>query len=506
MPPSPTNTALLDIEAVAERLGVQVRHVRRLVAERRIPFLKWGHLLRFDPSELDKWIDAARVEADTVVPSRCSRAATVIATRGAELSSIDRTPQGRWKARYRDLAGKSRSRTFPTKTAARRFLDVVSADMHRGDWTDPRFGRIRLSDWVVEFLRTATEIDSNTRSTYKRDLEKYVLPRFGGIALADIKPGDIRSWMADELAAGIAASSVHRHFRTLRRVLNAAVDNEILGRAPTARIKPPVVQQTEMRFLTAEQVNTQANELPAHLRVFVLTAAFTGMRWGELIGLRRANVDLDVGCIYVVEQLVRVDREWVRKGPKTAAGRRRIALPPLLTELLVDHVETHSSDAPDALVFPNKAGKPIDRSSFISNFWAPAKERLDLVGVRFHDLRHTAVALAIAQGAHPKSIQARMGHSSVQVTLDRYGHLFPELDAAIATGLDATLRTALRVVDGGLEDTPRTQKTRGGHKVAAPRGISRAMPVRAETRSDRPEQVEAATGIEPVYRALQALA
>ena len=77
MPPSSstTNTSLLDIEAVAERLGVQVRHVRRLVAERRIPYLKWGHLLRFDPKELDEWIDAARIKADTVSPIACSRAA-----------------------------------------------------------------------------------------------------------------------------------------------------------------------------------------------------------------------------------------------------------------------------------------------------------------------------------------------------------------------------------------------------------------------------------------------
>ena len=115
----------------------------------------------------------------------------------------------------------------------------------------------------------------------------------------------------------------------------------------------------------------------------------------------------------------------------------------------------------------------------------------------------TANALSIAMGAHPKSIQARMGHSSVQVTLDRYGHRCPELDAAIATGLDASLRTALRVVDGGLEDTPRTQRTRGGHKMAASRGISRALAVRAESGSDQPEHVEAASGIEPVYRALQ---
>ena len=85
-------------------------------------------------------------------------------------------------------------------------------------------------------------------------------------------------------------------------------------------------------------------------------------------------------------------------------------------------------------MFPNRAGNPPHPSSFNSNHWKPAKRRVGLEGVRFHDLRHTAVALAIAQGAHPKAIQARMGHSSVQVTLDRYGHLFPELDEAIAGG------------------------------------------------------------------------
>lgn len=98
----------------------------------------------------------------------------------------------------------------------------------------------------------------------------------------------------------------------------------------------------------------------------------------------------------------------------------------------------------DGLVFPNRAGKPTASPSFNTHHFTPAKRRAGIDGrLRFHDLRHTAVALAIAQGAHPKAIQARMGHSSVQMTLDRYGHLFPELDERIAQGLDETYRSSL---------------------------------------------------------------
>jgi hypothetical protein len=129
-----------------------------------------------------------------------------------------------------------------------------------------------------------------------------------------------------------------------------------------------------------------------------------------------------------------------------------------------------------------------------------------LEGLRFHDLRHTAVALAIAQGAHVKAIQMRMGHSSAQVTLDRYGHLFPELDTQIAAGLDDTYRGALKLVRGGSEDTARTQRTRVGHRNGAKTGPSRSAQDSRKTPAEQGFPLEAATGIEPVYRALQALA
>lgn len=143
-----------------------------------------------------------------------------------------------------------------------------------------------------------------------------------------------------------------------------------------------------------------------------------------------------------------------------------MGLPAGVAELLAEHLVTYSGPGEDGLVFPNRAGNPIHPSSFNTAHWKPAKAQVGLDGLRFHDLRHTAVALAIAQGAHPKAIQARMGHSSVQVTLDRYGHLFPELDADIADGLDKTFRASLTLLPGGrsdtVEDTPRTQRTQKG--------------------------------------------
>jgi hypothetical protein len=162
-------------------------------------------------------------------------------------------------------------------------------------------------------------------------------------------------------------------------------------------------------------------------------------------------------------------------------------------------------------VFPNRASKPIATSSFNTAHWKPAKRRAGIDGFRWHDLRHTAVALAIAQGAHPKAIQARLGHSSVQVTLDRYGHLFPELDAAIADGLEGTFQASLRLLPGGADgapqtpsrDTGRTRETRGRHKIVASGGQSRSLSDKPNSAPDQGEYSEAASGIEPLYRVLQ---
>jgi integrase len=174
----------------------------------------------------------------------------------------------------------------------------------------------------------------------------------------------------------------------------------------------------------------------------IYLAVDSGMRWSELIGLRRARVDLGRRKVRVTEQMIRLKGgKWHRKEPKTPASVRSITMSAVTAELLADHVNRFVLPGPDALVFANTVGSPLISSSFWQHHFSKGLHAAG-VSCRFHDLRHTSVALAIAEGAHPKAIQTRMGHSSVNVTLDRYGHLFPELDEAIATSFGERLLDA----------------------------------------------------------------
>lgn len=358
------------------------------------------------------------------------------------MGSIDKLPSGHWRARYRDPHGRARSRTFHRKRDAELFLETVGADMQRGAWVDPAAGRMTLVEWSDAYLATVVSLRPGTVATYRRDLSRYVLPHLGTIPLGRLGPLDIRAWLAEELVRGLAPSSVHRHYRTLRRVLEVAVETELLAKNPCTAVAPPTVPAREIRFLTAAEVADLAEAVSPWYRTFIYTAVYTGLRWGELTGLRRKRVDLLRRTVTVAEQLTAVDGKLVWGEPKTKAGRRTLSISAFLAEKLEDQLSERSLPGADGLVFPNSAGKPVAAPSFTHNVLSPARRRAGLEGVRFHDLRHTAVALAIAEGAHPKAIQARMGHSSIQVTLDHYGHLFPALDEQIATGLDGTYRRA----------------------------------------------------------------
>jgi integrase len=187
-----------------------------------------------------------------------------------------------------------------------------------------------------------------------------------------------------------------------------------------------------MTFLDWDEAIRLAEAHSDRYRALIYVAVDSGMRWSELVGLRRGKVDVRSRKVRVTEQLVQLeDRSFLRKEPKTSAGVRSITLSPFTASLIAAHIDQHADAGADALVFANAAGRPLSASSFLTHHFGKAQTAAS-VSCRFHDLRHTSVALAIAAGAHPKAIQSRMGHSSINVTLDRYGHLFPELDEAIA--------------------------------------------------------------------------
>jgi integrase len=205
-----------------------------------------------------------------------------------------------------------------------------------------------------------------------------------------------------------------------------------------------------MTFLNWEEAIRLAEAHNERYQTLIYVAVDSGMRWSELVGLRRGKVDLRHRKVRVTEQLVQLeDRSWLRKDPKTSAGVRSITLSPFTAARLSAHIDRYADGGADALVFANASGTPLSASSFLTHHFSKA-QRAAGVKCRFHDLRHTSVALAIAAGAHPKAIQSRMGHSSISVTLDRYGHLLPELDEAIAESFDRSLNEAserrLRVV------------------------------------------------------------
>ncbi len=214
---------------------------------------------------------------------------------------------------------------------------------------------------------------------------------------------------------------------------------------PCMHIDLPRARREEMLFLTAEEVRAVAEAIDPHYRVLVYTAAYTGLRAGELGGLQRQDVDLQRGVVQVRRALKDVNGLLELGATKTHA-QRTVSLPAFLRNLLAEHLAqpTPGGTGPEAPVFWMKGGGPLRHGLVYNRYFRPAvaaslsaeKHRL-----RFHDLRHTCAALSIASGAHPKLISARLGHSSLTITLDRYGHLFPSVEESLADALDAAFRT-----------------------------------------------------------------
>jgi integrase len=170
----------------------------------------------------------------------------------------------------------------------------------------------------------------------------------------------------------------------------------------------------------------------------IYTAAFTGMRWGELVALKVKKVDLTKGTIRISESANEVLGHFEEGPTKTGKGRA-VSMPRFLVSMLRDHIPRFSSGG---YVFTSAEGKPL-RRNFYRRHFVPAVSSAGLPeGLRFHDLRHTCAALSIAQGAHPKEIQERLGHSTIRMTFDRYGHLFPTLDDRLRDGLDAAFEAS----------------------------------------------------------------
>jgi integrase len=352
---------------------------------------------------------------------------------------------------------------------AERFLAAVEADKARGQWIDPALGKVKFGDWADRWMATTVHLKPKTRYDYRSLLRRHVIPRFGDLELKRIDRLAVRTWIADLEASGLSASRIRLARQVLSSAMTAAVESGFIAANPTSGVKVPRTRSKEKLFLSAEQVELLADAIDEQYSALVYLLAYGGLRWGEATAVRRRRLDLKRSRVEVAESLADVAGA-LHFGPTKTYDHRTVVLPAFVRDQLAQHLSRHRSGDLEALVFRSPEGAPLRHSNFWRRVWVPAVRSADVPeGLRIHDLRHTCAALLIAEGAHPKVIQEHLGHSSITVTMDTYGHLFPSQMEELAIRLDRSREVALQ----NLAASPRP----GGGLTVIPLATDEAEPL-----------------------------
>ncbi|MEO8268034.1 MAG: site-specific integrase [Ilumatobacteraceae bacterium] len=343
--------------------------------------------------------------------------------------------------RFRTADGHQRSKQFKRKREADGYVSLVEVDRMSGALIDPRLGRITVGEWWDQWWPTVTNLRASTRARDAQFYKSHIRPVFGDTPLGKLDRTSLRSWLArlgSPNGSDLAPATIHKVVQVLNKTINAALEDRLIPHNPVAKLPLPKIEHKEMRFLSSDELWQLADSIDPRYRAFVLVGGFGGLRLGELLGLRWARVDLQDQRIRVTETLVDVEGRIHFGPPKTKASIRSVPVPSFVCEALAA-LGADGMD-PDDLVFQSPEGHPIRPALFRRRFWEPAVRRAGLAPLRIHDLRHTAVSLWIADGAHPKQVAALAGHSSVSVVLDRYGHLYPAHDDDLILRLERRRR------------------------------------------------------------------
>jgi integrase len=337
--------------------------------------------------------------------------------------------------------------TFSTKTDAVVWLDVKAAEIALGEWIDPNRGRVPLGEYAAKWI-AERPLAPRTVDKYERLLRLHVVPEVGAVQLVDLTPARVRSWRAGLLADGVGASTVAQAYRLLRAVMNTALDDELIrGRNP-CRIKGADKEHAAERpVASVAQVYAIAEASKPWYRALVLTAAMTGLRWGELVALRRRHLDLEGGFVDVRSAVVEDGTGLSVDRTKSEAGVRVVGLPAVIVPELRSHLARWSEAGSNGRVFVGPKGATPRRSNF-SRAWAAALVRAEARGtplpedLHFHDLRHTANEFA-ASSASVKELMARMGHSTARAALI-YQRARRDREREIAATVSAKVEKALK--------------------------------------------------------------
>ncbi|MFE5283882.1 tyrosine-type recombinase/integrase [Nocardia sp. NPDC056611] len=370
----------------------------------------------------------------------------------------------RWRARYVDPNGVERARAFGTKIAAQKFLDGdVTTKVVTGTWVDPDRSGVLFSVVAEKWFTTKKLRKPKTVAGYRSLLDTLVLPRWGSIPLRDIEFEDVQEWVVTLLESGsyrfagrgLSPSRVIQTYQVLDQVLRFAIKSKRLAVNPAEEVDLPTASPAEKRYLTHTQVLRLAMAA-GRFRPMVLTLAYTGMRFGEAVSLRAAAVDLDTRRMTVSRSATHVAGAGIVETDTKNHTTRSVPIPDFLGKELRPVLD---GLAPDARVFPGRKGDCLSLGEFR---WAfdQAAASVGITGVVPHGLRHTAASLAISAGANIKVVQRMLGHKTATLTLDLYGHLFPDDLDNVAAAMNAgaliaadELRTEMEDAEAGNTET-----------------------------------------------------
>jgi integrase len=355
----------------------------------------------------------------------------------------------RWRARYVDDTGKEHAKGSSRKVDAQQWLNKQVSDQVTGTWTDPALSGVTFGVMAERWLSTKATRSAKTVAGYRSLLDTVVLPRWKDIPLRDVRFDDLQVWITGLSVdgsvrfegKGLSASRVRQAHQLVGAVLKFAVKAKHLPANPADGLELPRLPEAEQRYISHEQLHRVA-VASGRLRTLVFVLGYCGLRFGEAAALRVGDVDVEARRIRVRRSVTYVRKTGLLEGPTKNHMARTVPVPMFVARLLATEIADRSSNA---LVFESVRGGYLTLGQARYTFTKAVSAVGSIDGFRLHDLRHTCASLAISEGANVKVVQKLLGHKSAVLTLDGYGHLFPDdLDTvadAFDTAADA-LRTA----------------------------------------------------------------
>jgi integrase len=372
------------------------------------------------------------------------------------MASIKQRPDGQWRARYRDEAGKEHARHFGRKVDAQGWLDQVTTAVVTGQYVDPKAGKVTFAT----FYRPWSERQVWAPGTRKAmDLAAGSVT-FGEIPLGRVRRSHVETWVKGMESRKLAPGTIHTRTNNVRSVLRGAVADRVIPTDPSDGVTLPRRRRSAAAtsIPTAGDVGRLLSAANGPFRAFIGLGAFAGLRLGEAAGVQVGDVDFLRRTLAVTRQVQRDGRSVQIRPPKWGS-ERTVFLAPSLVEELTEHVRQYQpGDVASRWLFVGDGQDPPHQNT-VGHRWRTALKRAGLEGLTFHDLRHFFASGLIAQGCDVVTVQRALGHASANTTLSTYAHLWPTAEDRTRQAAEAMLAEAIGTGTELPADSMRTEGT-----------------------------------------------